>query len=84
MTTSELYDYLFGPLSQKYCLYFHLVSVYFFVLFVIALMAEMVWVYRNFTKISPRALTSGLIIVFNLFIIYFVNRMLYGMCSASR
>lgn len=81
MTSSELYNFLFGPLSSKYCLYFHIVSVYFFVLFVIALSAEVIWMYRNMKRITPRTFTSGLIIVFNIFILYFVNRMLYGMCS---
>lgn len=79
----DLYATLFGPLSSKYCLYFHIVSIFFFLMFLGALSIEGVWLYKNMKRLTPRALVSGLVLTFNMFIIYFVNRLLYSMCSRS-
>ena len=37
----------------------------------------------NINKLNFRMITSGVIILFNIFLAYFVNRLLYTMCNKS-
>ncbi len=73
----------FGPLDKSSCVYFLIISVLFFISLIILLGTEVLYVVKNFNKLNFRAITSGLIIIFNVFIAYFVNRLLYTMCNKS-
>jgi hypothetical protein len=73
----------FGPLDKGACVYFLIISVLFFVSLVILLATEVVYILKNFGKLNFRSVSSGLIILFNIFIAYFVNRLLYTMCNKS-
>ncbi len=80
---SDLMTKFFGPLDKSACVYFLIISVLFFISLIILLATELLYIVKNINKLNFRAITSGLIIVFNVFIAYFVNRLLYTMCNKT-
>lgn len=78
-----MFDFIttfFGPLHERYCVYFLAISAIFLVVFVIMFLAELRYIFLNYNKLNFRILFSGIAILFNIFIIYLTNRMLYTMC----
>jgi hypothetical protein len=73
----------FGPLDKSSCVYFLIITMIFFFLLVVGILTNIVWLINNYKKANIRTLTGGLIIIFNAFLAYFVNRLLYTMCSKS-
>jgi hypothetical protein len=73
----------FDPLDKKYCVYFLFLSILFFALLVFAIITELLFVFKNFKSLDFRTITSGILLLFNAFIAYFVNRLLYTICSKS-
>jgi hypothetical protein len=73
----------FGPLDKQSCVYFLFLSMIFFAVLVFAIITEMIFVIKNFKTLNFRILSSGILLLFNAFIAYFVNRLLYTMCSKS-
>jgi len=80
---SDLLTNLFGPLDKSACIYFFLISIAFFIAFIFLLGSEVIYLLINSGKINLRVVTTGVIMLFNAFIAYFVNRLLYSMCSKS-
>ncbi len=80
---SDLMTNIFGPLDKSACVYFLIISVLFFISLIILLGIELLYIAKNFGKINFRILSNGLIVMFNVFVAYFVNRLLYTMCSKS-
>ncbi len=73
----------FSPLDKDACIYFLLISIAFFIGLLILLVNEAYFLITNFKRVNFRVLSSGVIIMFNVFIAYFVNRLLYTMCNKS-
>ena len=73
----------FGPLDKDSCVYFFIISLIFFVLLVIAIFANLFWLTKNYSKLNFRIVSGGLLMTFNIFLAYFVNRLLFTMCSKS-
>jgi len=73
----------FGPLKKDSCVYFLIISAIFFVLLVITIFINIFWLIKNFKQLNFRIFTGGVVILFNIFLAYFVNRLLYTMCSKS-
>ena len=73
----------FGPLDKQSCVYFLFLSMLFFAALIFMIFTEFLYVIRNYQKINFRVLSHGLLLLFNIFIAYFVNRLLYTMCSKS-
>jgi hypothetical protein len=80
---NNLVNTFFGPLNKDSCVYFLFLTVIFFSLLVFFLVIELFYIIRNYKNLNIRTLMSGILIFFNLFIGYFVNRILYTMCSNS-
>ena len=80
---SDLMTTFFGPLDKRMCVYFLIISVIFFISLVLLLGTELLYILKNFGRINLRTISSGLIILFNIFIAYFVNRLLYTMCNKT-
>ena len=78
---AEVLDFVYGPLSSDYCVYFYFLQVYFFISLVLFLATSL------YTGISKRKSISyyfskfilGLVIFF----MYFQNRLLYSMCQGK-
>jgi hypothetical protein len=80
---SDLMTSFFGPLDKSACVYFLIITVLFFISLIILLATELLYIVKNFGRLNFRTISSGLIILFNIFIAYFVNRLLYTMCNKS-
>lgn len=77
---SDFMTKLFGPLSENYCTYFLIVSAVFLVVFTIMFLAEVKYIMLNYNKLNYRVLFSGILILFNVFLAYLMNRLFYTMC----
>jgi hypothetical protein len=73
----------FGPLDKQSCVYFLLLTMFFFATLVFTIVGEIIYIFKNFKDLDFRVFTSGVLLLFNSFLAYFVNRLLYTMCSKS-
>jgi hypothetical protein len=73
----------FGPLSVESCIYFKILTMFFFAVFVFAIIGEIVFIVKRFDSFNFKMFTNGILLLFNAFLAYFVNRLLYSMCSKS-
>ena len=73
----------FDPLDKSSCIYFLIISIIFFVGLIILIVNEIYFIAMNLNKVSFRMLSAGFIVIFNIFLAYFVNRLLYTMCVKS-
>jgi hypothetical protein len=80
---ATLQNMIFGPLSSDSCMYFFFLTAFFFFLLVITLIAGILLVIRRPNQINFKVGIHGLLLFFNVFLAYFVNRLLYTMCNKS-
>ena len=80
---SDFMTNYFGPLDKSACVYFLIISVIFFITLVLVLGSELIFILQHFKQLNFRMFTNGVLVLFNIFIAYFVNRLLYTMCSKS-
>lgn len=80
---AELFANFFGPLDKNACVYFLIISVIFFITLILVLGSEALFIVNNFSKLNFRMISNGVLILFNIFLAYFVNRLLYNMCAKS-
>jgi hypothetical protein len=80
---SDFMTTYFGPLDKQSCVYFLFLSMIFFAILIFTLIGEVLYVIKNFKELNFRIFTSGVLLLFNSFLAYFVNRLLYTMCSKS-
>ena len=73
----------FGPLDKNSCVYFLIMTILFFISLIILFLNEIRYLIMNLNKLDFKKLTSGIIILFNIFLAYFVNRLLYTMCTKT-
>jgi len=73
----------FGPLDKQSCVYFLFLTMFFFALLIFTILGEAMYIIRRFKELNFRVFTSGVLLLFNAFIAYFVNRLLYTMCSKA-
>jgi hypothetical protein len=73
----------FGPLDKQSCVYFLFLSMIFFAVLIFTIIGEIMFIVKRFKEINFTVITSGVLLVFNAFIAYFVNRLLYTMCYKS-
>lgn len=73
----------FGPLDKSNCVYFFIISVIFFILLVISIFGNLFVLIKDYKKLDFKTITGGVVMTFNIFLAYFVNRLLYGMCTKS-
>lgn len=75
--------FYFGPLDKDSCRYFLFLAMFFFLMLVIALLTDAIWIIKNYKSINSKTFSNAILMLFNIFIAYFVNRLLYSMCSKS-
>ena len=80
---SDFIKTISGPLDKKSCVYFFALTMLFFVILVFAFVAEMFILFRDFKHLTRMNIISGVLMLFNIFIAYFVNRLLYTMCNKT-
>lgn len=82
MFESALHLY-FGPLGKQYCVYFLLLTIFYLIVLSIFLHLEIYYLYKNFSKLQMKDMITGFVLTSNIFLTYFVNRLLYTMCNKS-
>ena len=80
---ANFFTNFFSPLDKSACVYFLIISVMFFIVLLLVLGSELIFVFKNFNRLNFRIFSNGLLILFNIFVAYFVNRLLYTMCYKS-
>lgn len=80
---SDFMTTYFGPLDKQSCIYFLFLSMLFFAVLIFTIISEALFLIRRYKELDFRVFTSGVLLLFNVFIAYFVNRLLYTMCSKS-
>ena len=80
---SNLLTKFFEPLNKNSCVYFLIITIIFFIMLLLSLLGEIYYLIKNYKSINFRLISNGILLIFNLFIAYFVNRLLYSMCSRS-
>ena len=77
-----MWKILFGPLSSQACVYFYALSILAFFAATFIILASLVYL-ANKRKLELKNVYPGIIIATNLYLAYFVNRLLYTMCTKS-
>lgn len=80
---SDFMNLYFGPLNKDSCDYFLVLSIIFFILLVTTIFGQIYIVIKDYKQLNFSVISGGIMMIFNLFIAYFVNRLLYTMCSKT-
>ena len=80
---SGLYQTFFGPLDKSACFYFYFLSLLFFVILIFVLLKEIIYVFKNYKSLNYMMFFKGVLVLCNIFLAYFVNRLMYTMCTKS-
>lgn len=70
----------FGPLSKQYCIYFYLMSIFFFVMFILSIIGVFAAAMMKPKQIDFMFVINSGLLLFNTWLAYFVNRLLNTMC----
>lgn len=76
---SDVMDYLYGPLSKDYCIYFYILSILGFVLLILFLVPAIFMGIMKRKGIDYYFTILG--VSFGYAIFYFQNRLLHSMCT---
>ncbi len=79
---NQLFNYFFSPLSKESCVYFLIISIFFFILFI----GSLIWLMIKIIKGKNLGLLfylNAIVILLNSLLLYFVNRLFFSMCSGS-
>ncbi len=75
-------DSMFGPLSRDYCVYFYALAVITALLFAVSI-GSFMYAIASGHKLTTFKMVQYIGAFLQLFIAYFVNRLLYTMCMRS-
>jgi len=73
----------FGPLGKEYCLYFYLMSIFFFVIMMLGIFGVIVTIVKNPKQVNVMFFVNAVMLLMNSILAYFVNRLLHTMCANS-
>jgi hypothetical protein len=80
---SNILSMIYGPLDKVSCVYFLVLTVFFFLALVAGLIGYIIVIFKDRKQIKFSNIIGGLYMLFSIFIAYFVNRLLYTMCNKS-
>ena len=73
----------FGPLSKEYCMYFYLMSIFFFVIMMLGLFGVIATIVSKPKQVNLMFFINAAMLLMNSVLAYFVNRLLHTMCANS-
>ena len=73
----------FGPLGREYCLYFYLMSMFFFVMIVLGVIGIIAGIISKGKKTEASFILHSVMLLSNAVLAYFINRLLHTMCINS-
>lgn len=79
----DIFKKFLGPLDKSACVYFYFITLIAFVLWVFILLGSVIFIIRRYKQINSALIMSSLSLFLNVFLIYFVNRLLHTMCVKS-
>jgi hypothetical protein len=74
---------IYGPLDKSSCVYFFIWTIFFFIVLVVIFFGEIMFLIKNRKEITRQQVIQGILILCQIFLAYFFNRLLYNMCSKS-
>ena len=77
----DLLNMIYGPLNKEACSYFLFFSVVFFLLLIGGLILSIAFLVRTPKNLDFKNTMNVIVLLSNLFFAYFVNRLLYTMCT---
>jgi hypothetical protein len=80
---SNFLNTYFGPLPREYCLYFYILSIIFGFLFAASVLSITYFAIMHYNKVNLMFVVNSILAVFNTFLAYLANRLLYTMCVKS-
>jgi len=80
---ANLMNFFFGPLNKEYCLYFYFLSIFFGIIFLLLAVGVVIAIIKDYKKMDWKIGFNFILLLINAFLVYFVNRLLYSMCSKS-
>ena len=80
---NHFFNFFFGPLNKDSCIYFLLLSIMLFFVLIFVSVFEILFIIKNFKNLNIKMFINIIFIIFYIFLGYFVNRLLYTMCSKS-
>jgi hypothetical protein len=80
---SNILSSIYGPLDKSSCAYFLILTIFFFVIFIISIIRHTFVLIKNRKSLTFSNITGGMYMMFTLFIAYFVNRLMYNICNKS-
>jgi hypothetical protein len=80
---TEIMSMFFGPLNKNACFYFFILTILFFIGLILVIFNELYFIITNLNRLNFKMISYGFIVIFNIFIAYFVNRLLYTMCNKT-
>ena len=72
----------FGPLGREYCLYFYIMSMFFFLMIILGVIG-IIGAMMSKKKTDSLFIGNSVMFLFNAILAYFVNRLLNTMCRNS-
>ena len=73
----------FGPLGKEYCLYFYIMSIFFFIIMMLGVFGIIVTIAKNPKQVNVMFFVNAAMLLMNSVLAYFVNRLLHTMCANS-
>lgn len=80
---ANIMNMFFGPLNKDACLYFYFLSILFGISFIFIAICIFLYIIKNYSKMDLKVGFNLVLLLINAFLVYFVNRLLYTMCSKS-
>ena len=80
---SQFMATFFGPLSKQFCNYFLFLAIIFFVLLVLTIVFQIYDIVTHFKTLKMNDYVSSFVMIVNMLLAYFVNRLLFTMCIGS-
>ena len=80
---ANIMNMFFGPLNKDACLYFYFLSILFGISFIFIALSIFLYIIKNYSKMDLKVGFNLVLLLINAFLVYFVNRLLYTMCSKS-
>jgi hypothetical protein len=80
---SDFSSMFFGPLTKDACVYFYFLTLLFFFILVLTIFSGIFIVINKRKEINFKLALQGVALFCNVFLLYFVNRLLHTMCIKS-
>ena len=77
----DINEFLFGPLSKNWCLYFYFLSIIWYIVFLLSILFLIRYLMGK--NVKTEVAFGSLMYAFTVFVMYIEKRILHGMCINS-